>query len=57
MVNKSNNHLSPEIIEHQKKTMIYNIRNLGPVLGPTQNCGEAKPLYRIKDHFIDSNDV
>jgi hypothetical protein len=37
--------------------MIYNIRNLGPVMGQTQKGGRVKPFIRIKDHFIDSNDV
>ena len=33
-INKSNNHLSPQIVEHnKKKTMIYGIRNPVPGLG------------------------
>jgi hypothetical protein len=33
IINKRNNHLSPQINEHKKKTMIYDIGNPGVGLG------------------------
>jgi hypothetical protein len=41
-INKTNNHLSPQLIE-QKNTMIYDIGNPGPGLGQAQICGVVKP--------------
>jgi hypothetical protein len=43
-INKTNNHLSPQSIEHKKKTMIYDVGNPGPSLGQAQQCGGVKPL-------------
>jgi hypothetical protein len=37
---KTNNHLSPQLIEHnKKKTTTYDVENPGPGLGQTQNVG------------------
>jgi hypothetical protein len=42
-VNKTNNHLSPQIIEHKKTHDIsYGIGNPGPGLGETQRCGRVE---------------
>ena len=35
-INKTNNHLSIQIIEHKKNTMTYGIGNIGPGLGQVQ---------------------
>ena len=35
-INKMNNHLSPRIIDHNKQTTTYNVRNPGPGLGQAQ---------------------
>ena len=46
-INKMNNHLSPQAIEH-KKTKTYGIGNPGPDLGQVQKCGEIKPSLSYK---------
>ena len=38
-INKANNHLSTQFIEHNKKITIYDNANLDPGLGPEQICG------------------
>jgi hypothetical protein len=35
-INKMNHYLSPQIIEHKKKTMTYGVINPGTVLGQAQ---------------------
>ena len=35
-INKMNNHLSPRIIDHNKQTTTYNVRNPGSGLGQAQ---------------------
>jgi hypothetical protein len=44
--NKTNNYLTPKIIEHRKAT-IYEVGNPGPGLWYAQKCGGAKPVYEI----------
>ena len=46
-INKMNNYLLPQLIEHKKKTMIYYIGNSRTGLGQTQNCGRVKPVIWI----------
>jgi len=46
-INKTNNHLSLQIIEHKKKTTTYNIGNPGSDLGQAQTCGGVKPVDGI----------
>jgi hypothetical protein len=41
-INKSNNHLSPQIIEHTQINTTYSDENL--VMGQTQDCGGVKPV-------------
>ena len=41
-LNKTNNHLSTQIIEHKKNTTTYDIGNLGPGLRQAQQCGRIK---------------
>jgi hypothetical protein len=41
-INKTNNNLSPEIIEHKKNTL--GIRNAGPGWGLAQKYSEGKPV-------------
>jgi hypothetical protein len=56
-INKTNNHLSPQIIEHKKKhkkkqnkTTAYNIVNCG--LRQLQRCSDVKPVNDITNlHF------
>jgi hypothetical protein len=38
-INKTNNHLSPQTIEHKKKGT-YGIGNPDPELGQGQKCGQ-----------------
>jgi hypothetical protein len=46
-INKTNNHLSTQNIEHKKKTITYGIGNSGPGLGQAQQCGRVKPINGI----------
>ena len=41
-VSKTNNYLSPQIIEHKKKYMTFANGNLDPGLGQAQKCGGVK---------------
>jgi len=43
LFNKTYNHLSPHISEHEQNTTTYGVRNPGPGLGQTQTCGGVKP--------------
>jgi hypothetical protein len=43
-VNKTNNHLSPQIIEQKIKTMTYDNGNSGLGLRQAQTYGMVKPL-------------
>ena len=36
---KTNNHLSPQLIEYNKKTTTYDVENPGPGLEQAQNVG------------------
>jgi hypothetical protein len=47
-INKMNNHLSPSLTEHKKKTMKYDIRNPGLCLGQAQKCDRVKPINGIQ---------
>ena len=38
-INKTNNHLSPELLDYKKKTRTYDVVNPGPGLGQAQKCG------------------
>jgi hypothetical protein len=40
-ISKSNNHLSPQIIQHKKDNDIYGVGNQGSGLGQTQKYGEG----------------
>jgi hypothetical protein len=44
-INKTNNHLSPQTIEHKKKTMTYGIGN--PVLVWDRHLGQALKCARL----------
>jgi len=46
-INKRNNHFSPQIIEHKKKTIAYDIGNPDPGLGQTKICGWVKPVNGV----------
>ena len=46
-INKTNNHISPQIIEH-KKTTSYNVGNPGTCLEQIQICGGIKPVNIIR---------
>ena len=46
-INKTNNHLSPQLIEHKNKNMTYDIGNLSPYLGKAQKCGRVKLVNGI----------
>ena len=47
-INKTNNNLSSQIIEHKKKkTMTYDIGNSGPDLRQALNCSGVKPVNVI----------
>jgi hypothetical protein len=46
IINKINNHLSPQTIE-RKKTTAYDFRNPDPGLVQAQKCGGVKPVSRI----------
>jgi hypothetical protein len=37
-INKTNNHLSPQLTEHQVKTITFDVGNPGPGLGQTRTC-------------------
>ena len=43
---KTNNHLLPQLIEHniKKNTMTYDIGYPGPGFGQAQKCGGVKPV-------------
>ena len=45
-INKTNNYISPQIIEH-KKTTTYDVGNPRPGMGQTQQCGELTLLIII----------
>ena len=45
-INKTNNHLSPQIIEN-KKTTTYDVCNQDHVLEQAQKCGRIKPFNGI----------
>jgi hypothetical protein len=42
-----NNYLSPQLIEHEKMTTIYEIENLGSGLRQAQKYGRIKPVNGI----------
>jgi len=42
-INKTNNHLPPQIIKH-KKTTSFSVGNPGPGLVQEQKCGRVKPV-------------
>jgi hypothetical protein len=46
-INKTNNHLSPQTTEYQKKTMTYGIRNPCLGLAQAQKYGRVKPVNVI----------
>jgi hypothetical protein len=46
-INKTNNHLSTQNIEHKKKPITYGIGNSGPGLEQAQQCGRVKPINGI----------
>ena len=43
-INKTNNHLPPQTIDHQKKPMTFGVRNPGICLGRAQKCGRDNQL-------------
>jgi len=45
-INKTNNHISPQIIEHKKDHNIW-LFNPVPGLGQVEKCGRVKPVNRI----------
>ena len=54
-INKTINHLSPQIIEYKKKTnTTYDVSNPGPGLGQVQKGGRVKPNPPHLDIFIRS---
>jgi hypothetical protein len=46
-INKTNNHISPQIIEHITNTTIYDAGNTGPGLGQANKYGRVKPVNGI----------
>ena len=46
-LNKTNNHISPQLISEHKKggTMTYDVVNTGPGLEQTQTCGGVFVLF------------
>jgi hypothetical protein len=55
-INKTNNHLSPQLTEH-KKTMTYGIGNLGPGLWQTQNLATCNRfIYNFQEYPRDESD-
>jgi hypothetical protein len=42
-INKTNNHLSPQLTEH-KKTTKYDVEHRGPALGQAHKCSGVKPI-------------
>jgi hypothetical protein len=42
-----NNHLSPQLIEHKKKTATCIIWNPGPCLGQAQKCDRVKKEKKV----------
>ena len=52
--NKTNNHLSPKIIEHEKDddTPVYNVGNPDSSLGPSHKYGGVKPINGISNLLI-----
>ena len=45
-INKTNNHLSPQLIEYKKITT-DEVGNLGPCLGQVKKCGGVKSLIGL----------
>jgi hypothetical protein len=41
-INKPNNHISPELTEHKKGTMTYDVGNPGSVLGQAHKYGGVR---------------
>ena len=46
-INKTNNQLSPQTIEREKKTMTLEIRNPDPGLGQEQKCDGMKLINGV----------
>ena len=46
-INKMNNHISPQLIKHKQKTMIYDIGNPGPGLRQAQKCSRVQLINVI----------
>jgi hypothetical protein len=44
---KQNNHFSPQLIGHRKKTMIHEVGNPGSDLGQAQKYGKVKLIYGV----------
>jgi len=54
-LNKKNNHLSPQIIEHKKKPTTYDVGNPGPGLGwALKMFGGVKPVDEIPIDPLDN---
>jgi hypothetical protein len=53
-INKTNNHLSHQIIEH-KNTMTYDVGNQGPGLRQEQKCGRVKSINGIPPSPLDNS--
>ena len=50
-----NNHLSPQFIEHKKKTTTYCIGNPSPSMGQVQKCDRDKPVNAFMARCIRYN--
>ena len=53
-INKTNNHVSPQLIDH-KKTTAYDIGNTVLGLGQAHKCGIVIPVNGISIYVFDDN--
>ena len=56
-INNISDHLSPQHIEHQEKTTIYEIGNPCHGLVQTHSCGGVDPVSRLSVEIIQSNAI